>query len=412
MVSSDGPSARTNSTLVRSGKRGSTSIAGPEGAHHVGGRRVLDDRVGVAHRDLGQLDAPPSHAQRLAHLAGREARAAHARPPRGRRRAARTVTGPAAGQDAPVRAAGAPAPRGSGRPCGCRCRSSRPGCRRGSRRSCAGRRPRRSPRGCRRRRRRSWGRRCGARALGGEAASATPRARRPGSGCRAPATWRISSRGGYRILARAPPQRQQRAAGPPRRARRPRSSATTPGRLAQPGELLARQAPGARGQALGQRRPASSSPAPERGDLARADHLERLPRDARASSSAALSSATRPSSSSRRTRTAMRRSSSSRGRVRPDQQRGPADRRRPQASSPPPARAGRGHLQGARQPPRVGGVHARRPPPGRARAARRGRPPGRARRGPRPSRAAAGSASSGKRQVARSPRAGRGRCPR
>ena len=49
----------------------------PEGPHHVGGRGVLDDRVGVAHRDLGQLDRPAVAAQLLAALAGGEPRAAH-----------------------------------------------------------------------------------------------------------------------------------------------------------------------------------------------------------------------------------------------------------------------------------------------------------------------------------------------
>ena len=60
----------------------------------------------------------------------------------------------------------------------------------------------------------------------------------------------------------------------------PRSSGTTPGVLAQPGELLAREPPGAGGQALRQLGGVQLAGA-DGGDLARADHLQRLAGDAR-----------------------------------------------------------------------------------------------------------------------------------
>ena len=78
IVSSDGPSARTNSTLVRSREARRPPRSPGPGPHDVVGRRVLDDRVRVAHGHLGQLDGRAVHPQLLAPLAGREARLPHA----------------------------------------------------------------------------------------------------------------------------------------------------------------------------------------------------------------------------------------------------------------------------------------------------------------------------------------------
>ena len=72
-----------------------------EPAHHGVGLGVLDDRVGVAHRDLGQLDLPPLAGQALAALAGGEARPPHADlHPSAVQHA--HADGPRAGPDAPV----------------------------------------------------------------------------------------------------------------------------------------------------------------------------------------------------------------------------------------------------------------------------------------------------------------------
>ena len=128
MVSSEGPSRRTNSTLVRSGKRDRPRSPGRARGRPRRVRRPRSPRAGCPSRPPRASTERSPYGEILpASPAGNRAR-----PIRTSTRSSsstRTDTGPPPVMMRPS-AGSRPAAAGGGRRCGSRCRSSRPGCRR------------------------------------------------------------------------------------------------------------------------------------------------------------------------------------------------------------------------------------------------------------------------------------------